>query len=132
MIGVIDNIGYEGNKPNFDRDRMTYDQMTSVTTAKLDIGHIVYCITPSHIGHWKFVSESGSFDNKWIKMPDKVEIEGELNVIRDKVAQNVFGVGYDESTGEVYALVDQDNFYFQDCGIDDITGAVWFDYDLEV
>lgn len=46
MIPFIDNIEYNGPKPNFERDCMLWDNMQTVTDKSLDKGHIVYCIDP--------------------------------------------------------------------------------------
>lgn len=46
MIPFIDNIEYNGPKPNFERDCMLWVSMQAVTNQLLDKGHIVYCIDP--------------------------------------------------------------------------------------
>jgi len=65
MIEIIDNLGYSGPKPNFDRDTMTYDQMLAVTNDDLDIGHIVYCSTEQYKGSYRFLGHGSSFSNSW-------------------------------------------------------------------
>lgn len=68
MIGIIDNIGYYGPKPNFQRDAMTYDQMVAITNNQLDLGHIVYCTTEEYKGHYKFLGHTNSFSTSWEKV----------------------------------------------------------------
>lgn len=128
MIEVIDNIGYRGNKPNFDRDSMTYAQMSAATTDILDLGHVVYCTTAGYQGHYIFKSSSGDFDSRWTKVPTREEYEN----LKTRVAENIFGMGFDPDTGDVYALVDNDNFNFIDAGIDPITGVVYVDYNYDI
>jgi len=127
MIEVIDNIGYKGNKPNFERDNMTYEQMLSATTDTVELGHVVYCTTAGYQGHYTFKSSSGDFDARWTKVPTRQD----YNDLVARVAENIFGMGFDPATGDVYALVDNDNFNFIDAGIDPITGTVYIDYNYD-
>lgn len=59
MIELIDNLGYSGKLPNFARDNMAWEDMQQQTTETLDLGHIVFCISPENKGHWVFLGELG-------------------------------------------------------------------------
>lgn len=71
MIPFIDNIEYNGPKPNFERDCMLWDKMQTVTDNSLDKGHIVYCIDPI----WKSSKEVTSETQRAIQVETIEELE---------------------------------------------------------
>lgn len=55
-VNLINNFRYEGELPNFDRDRFdSYDEMINVDPLTIDEGHISYCLETKK--HYYFDSE---------------------------------------------------------------------------
>lgn len=71
MIPFIDNIGYRGPQPNFDRDNMTWTQMGQVTESVLERGHVVFCTTTEddRRGHYTFLGMVASEEDPEVLVP---------------------------------------------------------------
>lgn len=71
MIPFIDNIGYNGPQPNFDRDNMTWEQMGQITEKILDRGHVVFCTTAEddRMGHYTFLGMIESEEDPEVLVP---------------------------------------------------------------
>ena len=88
MIPIIDNLGYNGPLPNFDRDNLSWEEMMNITDDVMDIGHIVLCTSDDDDlrGHYVYLGvtqeeEEESPSPKWVKIIDKDgKVHGEADI----------------------------------------------------
>ena len=84
MPKINANFQFESMQPNFERDSMTFNEMTIVSKLKLDVGHIVYCKPDEKTAeeskyregyHYIFQGgDAGNFDTRWKKIQTTEEL----------------------------------------------------------